>query len=32
VSNFTTSGGNTLRMVADPVYQGTVTVTLAVVN
>jgi hypothetical protein len=32
VSGFTTGGGNTLRMVADPVYQGTVTVTLAVVN
>jgi hypothetical protein len=29
VSNFTTSGGATLRMVADPVYQGQVTLTLA---
>ncbi len=32
VSNFTTGGGNTLRMVADTNYQGVVTVTLAVAN
>jgi hypothetical protein len=32
VSNFTTGGGNTLRMVADTNYQGLVTVTLAVAN
>lgn len=32
VSNFTTVGGNTLRMVADPLYEGVVTVTLAVAS
>jgi hypothetical protein len=32
VSNFTTGGGDALRMVADSAYQGTVTVTLAVVS
>jgi hypothetical protein len=32
VSNFTTAGGDSLRMVADTAYQGTVTVTLAVVE
>jgi hypothetical protein len=32
VANFTTGGGNTLRMVADTNYQGLVTVTLAVAN
>jgi len=32
VSAFTTVGGNTLRMVADPLYQGLVTVTLAAVS
>jgi hypothetical protein len=32
VSNFTTGGGDALRMVADPVYLGTVVVTLAVVS
>lgn len=30
VSDFTTAGGNALRMVADPAYEGAVTVTLAV--
>ena len=29
LSNFTTAGGNALRLVADPSYLGTVTVTLA---
>jgi|SRR5947209_5454186 len=32
VGGFTTNGGNALRMVADTAYQGTVTVTLAVVS
>ena len=32
VSNFTTGGGDALRMVADPAYLGTVIVTLAVVS
>jgi hypothetical protein len=32
VDSFTTAGGNGLRMVADTNYQGTVTVTLAVVS
>jgi hypothetical protein len=30
VGDFTTAGGNALRMVADPAYEGAVTVTLAV--
>lgn len=29
LSNFATKGGNTLRLVGDPLYQGTVTVTLS---
>lgn len=29
LSNFLTKGGNTLRLIGDPLYQGTVTVTLA---
>jgi hypothetical protein len=32
VASFTTGGGDALRMVADTAYQGTVTVTLAVVS
>jgi hypothetical protein len=29
LSNFATTGGNTLRLVSDPLYQGIVTITLA---
>jgi hypothetical protein len=32
IGDFSTSGGGSLRMVADPVYQGTVTVTLTIAN
>jgi hypothetical protein len=32
IDNFSTSGGSALRMVADPAYQGSVTVTLAIAN
>lgn len=32
LSNFTTTGGNALRLVADPLYQGIVTITLAVAS
>jgi hypothetical protein len=32
IADFTTGGGDTLRLVADTAYQGIVTVTLAVQN
>jgi len=32
IGSFSTAGGDTLRLIADPSYQGTVTVTLAVAN
>jgi hypothetical protein len=32
IGTFSTSGGNALRLVADPVYQGSVTVTLTIAN
>jgi hypothetical protein len=32
LSNFTTTGGNTLRLVSDPLYQGVVTITLSVAS
>lgn len=32
VSSFSTAGGNNLRLIADPLYQGTVTITLTVAN
>jgi len=32
LSDFTTTGGNLLRLVSDPLYQGTVTVTLTVAS
>jgi hypothetical protein len=32
IGSFSTAGGDTLRLIADPAYQGTVTVTLAVAN
>jgi hypothetical protein len=32
IGSFSTAGGNGLRLIADPAYQGTVTVTLSVAN
>jgi hypothetical protein len=32
LSNFTTTGGNTLRLVGDPLYEGVVTITLSVAS